>query len=98
MILLGYDETFSGPCFPGVLSLSLFLFVTIWVTSLGPVCEAAIFTELLFYPNLLGVTKWFTPVLPTGAASRLRIVQVLRFSSAPIDREKRSQCYAVHWP
>ena len=51
LILLGSDETFPGPCFTGVLSLSLFLSVTIWVTSLGSVCEAPIFTELSVLPQ-----------------------------------------------
>src|ERR1035438_10690135 len=32
LILLGPDETLYGPCFTGVLSLSFFLSVTIWVT------------------------------------------------------------------
>ncbi len=74
-ILLGSDETFSGPCFPGVLSLSFFLSVTIWVTSLGSFCEVAIFAELLFYPNVLGVTKWFITLPPLCRRPRGRIAQ-----------------------
>jgi hypothetical protein len=53
-ILLGSAKVSSGPCFPGVLPLSFSLSVTIWVTSLGSACEAAIFAELLFYPMFTG--------------------------------------------
>jgi len=77
LILLGSDETFSGPCFSRVLSLSLFLSVTIWVTSLGSVCEAAIFTDLLFYPNVLGVTKWYLRFRPHTPMPQGRIIQVV---------------------
>src|SRR5450631_768430 len=88
LILLGSDETFSGPCFTGALSLFLFLSVTIWVTSLGSLCEAAIFTELLFYPNVLGVPKWFTALLPSRAGSRPRMIHVV----ASLGTSCRSHC------
>src|SRR5450631_2160384 len=80
-ILLASDAAFSEPCFPWVLSLSLFLSVTIWVTSLGSVCEAAIFTEPLFYPNVLGVTKWYLRFRPHTPMPQGRIGQVVNFSS-----------------
>jgi hypothetical protein len=32
---------------------------------LGSVCEVAILAELLFYPNVLGVPKWFTALPPS---------------------------------
>ncbi len=54
LILLGSGEDFGGPCFTGVLALSCFLSVTIWVTSLGPVREAEFFAVLLFYPMFSG--------------------------------------------
>jgi len=46
------------------------------VTSLGSLCEAAIFTELLFYPNVLGVPKWFTALLPSRTGSAPRMIHV----------------------
>ena len=78
-ILLGSDETFSGPCLPGVLSLSSFLSVTIWVTSLGSVCEVASLAELLFYPNIYGVPKWFITLPPLCRKPQGRIAQVQIF-------------------
>src|SRR5208283_3710909 len=50
LILLGSGAPSSEPCFPGVLSLSFFLFVTIWVTSLGSVLRRGYFAESPFYP------------------------------------------------
>jgi hypothetical protein len=47
---------FSGYPFP--------LSVTIWVTSLGLDCEVATFAELLFYPNISAVPKWFSSPFP----------------------------------
>ena len=49
-----YPSRSQGPCFPSVLPLSLCSVVTIWVTSLGSVCEGAIFANPLLYPMFPG--------------------------------------------
>jgi hypothetical protein len=48
------------------------------VTSLGANCEVAIFAELLFYPNVLGVTKWFfvLPLARTASSQRMDQVEM----------------------
>ena len=48
LILLGSETLSSEPCFPGVLWLSFFLFVTIWVTSSGSVLRRGYFAVLRF--------------------------------------------------
>ena len=47
------------------------------MTSLGSVREAAIFTDLLFYPNVLGVTKWYLCFRPHTPMPQGRIGQVV---------------------
>src|ERR1039458_10229933 len=79
-ILLGSEETVSGPCFTEVLSLSLFLSVTIWVTSLGRFCQAAtsqtsVFPQYLRGPQMVHYASALTPQ-PAG-----RIGQVTRNST-----------------
>ena len=49
------------------------------MTSLGSVRQVAIFAELLFYPNVLGVTKWFPVLPPSCGQSHARIAQVEPF-------------------
>ena len=46
---MGSGALFSGPCFTGVLPLSSFLLITIWVTSLGSVLQSDDFAESQFY-------------------------------------------------
>src|ERR1035437_6546897 len=75
-ILLGSGAGSSAPCFTGVLALSFFLSVTIWVTSLESVLRSGNFAELLLYPNIHGVPKWFTALLRAGAGSSQCIDQV----------------------
>src|SRR5450759_2211929 len=73
---IGSGAPSCGPCFTGVLRLSFFLSVTIWVTSLGSVLRSGNFAELLLYPNIHGVPKWFTALPPAGAGSSQCIDQV----------------------
>ena len=54
LILLGSGTMSSGPCLTGVFSLCFFLFVTIWVTSLGSILRRSNFAELQFYPMFSG--------------------------------------------
>ena len=65
MILLGSGALRSSPCLPGVLSLSSFLSVTIWVTSLGSVCEVANFAEFVWVtlPGSVGEVAIFADIL-----------------------------------
>ena len=67
LILLGSEAVSSEPCFPGVLRLSFFLFVTIWVTSLGSVSAKGKLRILRSTPMFYGVPKWFVmPPLSEG--------------------------------
>src|ERR1035438_8208552 len=76
LILLGPDETLSGPCFTGVLSLSFFLSVTIWVTSLGSVLRSANFANFCFTPIFTGSPNGTLRFRPHTARRRGRIAQV----------------------
>jgi hypothetical protein len=69
-----------------------FLFVTNWVTSLGSECEVAIFADLLFYPNVFGVPKWFTALPRSRDQSQGRIDQVLNEVALPSAYHGRFAC------
>src|SRR5713101_1791607 len=59
LILLGCEAAFRGPCLTRVLPLCCFLFVTIWVTSFGSVCEVVLSANLQFYPRIVGSPNGF---------------------------------------
>jgi hypothetical protein len=53
LILLDSGALASESCFPGLLGLSFFLSVTIWVTSLGSVLRSGNFAILCFTPMFM---------------------------------------------
>ena len=46
------------------------------MTSLGSFWKVASFAELLFYPNIHGVPKWFLTLPPSCCRPQVRIAQV----------------------